>query len=103
MQPDVNTHANAFCQETPKPSTTLNAKKLLSPMAGPKAKGKFPHKPIQTQAIAHEIAVAQNNARISIPAALKMLGLRTTILTQDKNVVSPAIISVRTLVFLSVR
>ena len=103
MQPDVNTHANAFCQETPKPSTTLNAKKLLSPMAGPKAKGKFPHKPIQTQAIAQEIAVAQNNARISIPAALKMLGLRTTILTQDKNVVSPAIISVRTLVFLSVR
>ena len=59
MQPDVNTHANAFCQETPKPSTTLNAKKLLSPMAGPKAKGKFPHKPIQTQAIAQEIAVAQ--------------------------------------------
>ena len=103
MQPDVNTHANAFCQDTPKPSTTLNAKKLLSPMAGPKAKGKFPHKPIQTQAIAQEIAVAQNNARISIPAALKMLGLRTTILTQDKNVVSPAIISVRTLVFLSVR
>ena len=103
MQPDVNTHANAFCQETPKPSTTLNAKKLLSPMAGPKAKGKFPHKPIQTQAIAQEIAVAQNNARISIPAALKMLGLRTTILPQDKNVVSPAIISVRTLVFLSVR
>ena len=103
MQPDVNTHANAFCQETPKPSTTLNAKKLLSPMAGPKAKGKFPYKPIQTQAIAQEIAVAQNNARISIPAALKMLGLRTTILTQDKNVVSPAIISVRTLVFLSVR
>ena len=72
-------------------------------MAGPKAKGKFPHKPIQTQAIAQEIAVAQNNARISIPAALKMLGVRTTILTQDKNVVSPAIISVRTLVFLSVR
>ena len=103
MQPEVNTQARAFCHETPMPKTTLKAKKLLSPMAGPNAKGKLPHSPIQRQAMAQEMAVAQNRARVSIPAALRMLGLSTTMLTQDRKVVRPAMISVLTFVFLSVR
>ena len=103
MQPEVNTQANAFCHETPMPSTTLNAKKLFRPMAGPSANGKLPHRPIQMQAMAQEMAVAQNSARVSIPAAPRMLGFSTTMLTQDRKVVRPAMISVFTFVFLSVR
>jgi len=103
MHPEVKTQAKALFHETPIPMTMLNAKKVFRPIAGPSAKGKFPHNPIHTQAMQQPIAVAQNTAFVSIPAADSILGFNTKMLTQDKKVVKPAIISVLTFVFRSVK
>mgnify|MGYP007127759224 FL=1 len=67
-------------------------------MAGPRANGKFPHRPIQRQPMHDESAVAQNTAFWSMPAAARIVGFNTIMLTQERKVVAPAINSVRRVV-----
>ena len=81
--------------------TTVNVKKALRPMPGASAIGMFAKSPIKRQATAAETAVAVNTAPLSNPAMPKSSGFTARIYAIERNIVTPAIISVVAVVPLS--
>ncbi len=96
--PSINTAVSAICQEYPSPSTTEKAKKEFNPMPGACAMGRLGINAINSVPSALASAVAVNRAPLSIPAALNILGFTTRMYDIVRKVITPATISVRTVV-----
>ena len=79
IKPSINTAVRAICQLYPIVSTTVKAKKLFSPMPGAWAIGRFGKKAIKSVPIIVARAVVVNRADLSIPVALRILGLTAKI------------------------
>ena len=97
-KPSRNTAVNAVAGEYFIPITTVYVKKAFKPMPGASATGRLASTAIIKVAIAADNAVAVNTLPGFKPASLKMSGLTARIYAIARNVVNPAMISVRTFV-----
>ena len=98
MIPSRNTAVSANCHEYPITKQTVYAKNALSPMPGANANGSFAYSPIKMVGSADMRTVVVNNAPLSIPVSLRILGLTAKMYAMVRNVVIPAMTSVRIVV-----
>ena len=99
--PDKNTTPRASCQDTPFPITRVKVKNAFSPIPGAIAIGTFPINAAKNVPIAVARQVTVISAPLSIPDMERIAGLTNIIYAIARNVVTPPITSVFTLLFLS--
>ena len=96
--PSRNTAVNAVAGEYFIPITTVYVKKAFKPIPGASTTGRLAVRAIIKVAIAADNAVAVNTLPGFKPASLRISGLTARMYAIARNVVNPAIISVRTVV-----